>query len=93
MRTLRGLSDEQARLRPTASALCLGGLIKHVTTMEESWSDFITEGTTAMRCGGLTQPPPLPPSAATFEMTDDDTVALLLERYRRQGPGDRTSWS
>ena len=27
--------------------------------------------------------------SATFEMTDDDTVALLLERYRESGPADR----
>ena len=36
VRTLRGVSDEQARLRPTVSVLCLGGLIKHVTTTEAS---------------------------------------------------------
>ena len=28
--TVHGLTDEQARLRPTASELTLGGLIKHV---------------------------------------------------------------
>ncbi len=39
VRTLRGISEEQARLRPTISALCLGGLIKHVTSVEESWSN------------------------------------------------------
>ena len=51
VRTLRGISEEQARLRPTVSALCLGGLVKHVTSMEESWSRFITEGTSAMSGG------------------------------------------
>jgi hypothetical protein len=34
--TVWGLTDEQARLRPTASELCLGGLIKHVAQVEES---------------------------------------------------------
>ena len=79
VRTLRGISDEQARLRPTVSALCLGGLIKHVTTMEESWSDFIEEGTSAMGGADATAPARF---SATFEMTDGETVAALLERYR-----------
>ncbi|EHR50906.1 Protein of unknown function (DUF664) [Saccharomonospora marina XMU15] len=39
--TVRGLTDEQARLRTTASELCLGGLIKHVTRMEQRWMDFV----------------------------------------------------
>ncbi|OXM68572.1 MULTISPECIES: DinB family protein [Amycolatopsis] len=32
-----GLSDEQARLTPTRSALSVGGLIKHVTSTEQRW--------------------------------------------------------
>ncbi|MEU5846776.1 DinB family protein [Saccharopolyspora shandongensis] len=47
--TTRGLSDEQAGERPTASALCLGGLIKHVAAMEEQWMRFVLEGPSAMR--------------------------------------------
>jgi uncharacterized damage-inducible protein DinB len=80
VRTLRGISDEEARLRPTVSALCLGGLIKHVTTMEQGWANFITEGTSAM--GGAADAAAAARFSATFEMTDDDTVAALLEGYR-----------
>lgn len=47
--TARGLSDEQAGTRPTVSALCLGGLIKHVAAVEEAWMAFATEGPSAMR--------------------------------------------
>ncbi|MFI9103007.1 DinB family protein [Streptomyces fildesensis] len=47
--TVRGLSDEQAGERPTAGALCLGGLIKHVASMEDAWTRFVTEGPSAMR--------------------------------------------
>ncbi|MEU7892260.1 DinB family protein [Nonomuraea sp. NPDC049152] len=47
--TVRGLSDEQAGERPTASALCLGGLVKHVASMEEDWLRFVVEGPSAMR--------------------------------------------
>jgi hypothetical protein len=35
---------DQARLRPTTSQLCLGGLIKHVTAVEASWATFIVDG-------------------------------------------------
>jgi uncharacterized damage-inducible protein DinB len=34
-----GLTDEQARLTPTAGTLSIGGLVKHVTAMERSWMD------------------------------------------------------
>ncbi|MFI6277082.1 DinB family protein [Streptomyces sp. NPDC050988] len=47
--TVRGLSDEQAGERPTVSALCLGGLIKHVASIEEGWLRFVVDGPSAMR--------------------------------------------
>ncbi|MGW6613401.1 DinB family protein [Streptomyces erythrochromogenes] len=47
--TVRGLSDEQAGERPTVSALCLGGLVKHVASMEDAWMRFVAEGPSAMR--------------------------------------------
>jgi hypothetical protein len=47
--TVRGLSDEQAGVCPTVSALCLGGLIKHVASIEEGWLRFVVEGPSAMR--------------------------------------------
>jgi uncharacterized damage-inducible protein DinB len=44
----RDLTDEQAGQRTTASELCLGGLIKHVTAAERNWVDFILDGPSAM---------------------------------------------
>jgi uncharacterized damage-inducible protein DinB len=38
-----GLTDEQARLTPTAGTLSIGGLVKHVTAMEQSWMDTVTQ--------------------------------------------------
>jgi uncharacterized damage-inducible protein DinB len=38
-----GLTDEQARATPTAGTLSVGGLIKHVAAMEQSWTDLIVE--------------------------------------------------
>lgn len=46
--TARDLTDEQAADRPTVSALCIGGLIKHVTETEQNWARFIVEGPSAM---------------------------------------------
>ena len=34
---VHGLTDEQARATPTTSALSLGGLIKHLTFVEQRW--------------------------------------------------------
>ncbi|MDQ2584330.1 DinB family protein [Saccharothrix yanglingensis] len=46
--TVRGLTDEQARLTPTASQLSLGGLVKHVRTVEEGWLRFAVGGAELM---------------------------------------------
>ncbi|WP_406089156.1 DinB family protein [Streptomyces sp. NBC_01013] len=46
--TTLGLDDEQAGASPTVSALCLGGLIKHVASTEEGWLRFVVSGPSAM---------------------------------------------
>ncbi len=46
--TVRDLTDEQARQRPTVSALNLAGLIKHVSATEASWVRFAEGGAAAM---------------------------------------------
>jgi uncharacterized damage-inducible protein DinB len=38
-----GLTDEQARLTPTAGGLSIGGLLKHVAEMERSWLDTVLQ--------------------------------------------------
>ena len=42
--TVRDLSDEAARSRPTVSELSLGGLVKHVAAVERTWADFVVAG-------------------------------------------------
>jgi uncharacterized damage-inducible protein DinB len=74
--TVQGLSDEQAAQHTTVSALCLGGLIKHVADVESSWVDFILEGPSAMAG----------PDGATdwtsrFQMAPGETLARLLKEY------------
>ncbi len=46
--TVRDLGDEQAGARTTVSALCLGGLVKHVTSTEAHWARFIEIGADAI---------------------------------------------
>jgi hypothetical protein len=76
--TVRDLSDEQAAQQTTASALCLGGLIKHVTLTERQWVDFIVDGPAALS----------PPAdggeidwASGFQMVEGETLAGLLDGY------------
>lgn len=45
--TVRDLTDEQAVVHPTVSALCLGGIVKHLATIERQWVQFVIEGPTA----------------------------------------------
>jgi uncharacterized damage-inducible protein DinB len=75
--TVRDLTDDQARERTTTSALCLGGLIKHVTRMEQNWAGFIVRGPEGLSSGtdGLAA------HMASFCMEEDETLAGLLERY------------
>jgi uncharacterized damage-inducible protein DinB len=78
LRTVSGLTDAQARLTPTTSQLCLGGIIKHVALVEEGWVRFIEEGP-------LAQGPPdeaaYEAHAAGFRMADEETLADLIGRY------------
>ncbi len=46
--TVRELTEEQARRRPTVSALDLAGLIKHVAATEAGWARFAQGGAEAM---------------------------------------------
>ena len=41
-------AQPQAGQRTTASDLCLGGLIKHVTSVERNWAAFIVDGPSTM---------------------------------------------
>jgi Protein of unknown function (DUF664) len=76
--TVDGLTDEQARMRTTASELCLGGIIKHVAQTEEGWADFIVHGPTAM---DVADEAAVDAYADGFRMIEGETLAELLDRY------------
>lgn len=77
--TLRDLTDEQAALTPTASELCLGGLIKHVAVTEGQWMDFAVDGGGSMVNGDWDQES----WNSQWSMSPTDTVASLLAEYER----------
>jgi uncharacterized damage-inducible protein DinB len=79
--TMQGLTDEQARTRPTVSELCLGGLVKHVADVERSWVTFIVEGPTAL--GGVSEMTEhdWARRRAEFRLLDGETLAGVLADY------------
>lgn len=81
--TVRDLTDEQAAQRTTASELCLGGLIKHVSLTERQWASFIIEGPAAMSPDGQDDPDAPADWADGFQMLEGETLAGLLEAYEQ----------
>jgi len=77
--TTRDLSDEQAAQRTTASELCLGGIIKHVTAVERRWARFIAAGPAAM--GRWDDPGQMQEYVDGFRMLPGETLADLLDDY------------
>jgi uncharacterized damage-inducible protein DinB len=72
--TVRNMTDEQARLTPTASELSLGGLIKHVRAMEEGWMRFAVGGAELMTSVEEDW-------VNGFRMLADETLEGLLKNY------------
>ena len=77
--TVQGLSDADAARCTTVSELCLGGLIKHVTLVEQNWAEFIRTGP---REFDVSDEATMQAHAAGFRMLEGETLADLLERYQ-----------
>lgn len=77
--TVRGLTDDQARLRPTASELTLGGLVKHVAHQEAGWVRFVLEGPAAIATP--TDEAGFQKWADEFVLRDDETLEGVLAEY------------
>jgi uncharacterized damage-inducible protein DinB len=75
--TAFGLTDEQARSTPTASALSIGGLIKHVTATERSWMRDVLQ--LGVDDDGEAQ------YGESFAMRPEDTLAAILDDNERCG--------
>jgi uncharacterized damage-inducible protein DinB len=87
--TVRGLTDEQARLRPTDSKLCLGGLIKHVAAMEAQWVRFIVDGPSPADDVDGWDSPRIAEFQATFTFVDESLEEVLAEYARVAERTDR----
>lgn len=68
-----GLREDQARLRPTPSALSLGGLVKHLADAERSWTGHMA----GAPAGGVT----FEDYISSFVLADDESLAGVLEDY------------
>jgi Protein of unknown function (DUF664) len=73
-----GLTDEQARVAPTTSALSIGGLIKHVTATERGWMDTLLQRPSA-ESGESGEAD----YVTGFTMTADETLAGILDSYEQ----------
>jgi Protein of unknown function (DUF664) len=76
--TARNLTDAQAAHASTVSALCVGGLIKHVAHTESGWADFIVYGPSALAFTGEAD---YEKFVSSFRMEPGETLASILERY------------
>lgn len=77
----RDLTDEQAAERTTASELCVGGIIKHVTEVERQWARFIVEGPSVM--GRWDDQANMQDYLDGFRMLPGETLAGLLSEYEK----------
>jgi uncharacterized damage-inducible protein DinB len=79
-----GLTDEQARSTPSASAMSIGGVIKHATGVQRTWMQKVAAA-----------PSPPEPDTRTFEertaefqdqfvMHDDQTLEQILDAFAAQ---------
>ena len=76
-----GLSELQARMRPTVSALSLLSIIKHSATWERRWFQVIVAGRSLPG-----QWPELEDVGvdATFRLDETDSIETVIAEYREQ---------
>src|ERR1700753_4148146 len=79
--TARDLDDDQARQRTTASALTIGGLIKHVTAVEKNWAAFIVHGPSVAPDFNAVTAADSPAGADGFRLLPQETLAGVLADY------------
>ena len=75
-----GLTDDQARATPTASALSIGALIKHVTSCQSGWMQRVAAAPDAPPADTRSVEERQAEYAEEFVMRPDETLAAVLER-------------
>src|SRR5262249_6851392 len=79
-----GLTDEQARSTPTASALSIGGLVKHATGMQRNWMARVAAAPDAPPRDDRPFEEIAKARADEHVMLPDETLAGLLSAYEDQ---------
>lgn len=79
-----GLTDEQARLTPSASALSIGGVIKHVTNMQKTWMTRVEAAPQAPTPDKRPFEERSKEFQNEFTMRDDEALEEILERFAAQ---------
>ncbi len=72
--TVRGITDEQARMRTTSSELTLGGLLHHVINNERHWMTVIAELDDTAEFD-------MASAGGEYVMADGETVAGLIAEW------------
>ncbi|WP_081952504.1 DinB family protein [Kitasatospora phosalacinea] len=85
--TARDLDDEQASRRTTVSELTIGGLIKHVTSVERTWAAFIALGTSALPDFDAMTEADYRARADEFRLLPGETLLGVLTAYEAVARG------
>ncbi|MDI9928985.1 DinB family protein [Rhodococcus sp. IEGM 1354] len=82
--TVRGINEEQARTRTTASELTLGGLLHHVISNERHWMTVIAEldETAEFDMAG---------AGSEYVMAENETVAGLITEWEEVADATSTA--
>ncbi|MFI5697411.1 DinB family protein [Kribbella sp. NPDC051586] len=81
--TAQGLTDEQANTRSTVSELTVGGLIKHVSTVEQHWAEF-AQGNGQSTPGATEYTPEVIAAwQDQFRLVEGETLAGVLAEYEK----------
>ena len=79
-----GLTDEQARVTPTVSALSIGGLIKHVTQCQHGWAQRLVAAPELCERDKRPMEEQAADYGDEFVMRDDETLPDVLAAFDRQ---------
>lgn len=76
-----GLTDEQARQKPTASALSIGAIIKHVTACQRGWMQRVASAPDLAPADNRSMEEQAAEYESQFVMHDDETLAEILATF------------
>jgi uncharacterized damage-inducible protein DinB len=74
-----GMTDEQARMAPSVSSLSVGGILKHLTEVQEFWTDIMAGRREPSEDEGEHE------YADSFRLAGDQTLQSVLDRYEQVG--------